>query len=211
MTHTTIHKIRQEIHPEEKSETNRKKKQKYTHTDYCLGVSHFFWKIIWYFQTEYFFSRTLFTLYQPRMIHEPRIKSAKPTKKPRSAGLKRIATPKMTQVIQKKSIKYSYKNSIDIFTIKQEKSQHHCWDLWEYLLDKLWKLIREFTVLRTYDSLFTDFSSCRILEIITSRAEICNQTWTVEKLLESHEHLVAWFTFLLCSVKTSHKSQITVK
>ena len=42
MTHTTIHKIRQEIHPEEKSETNRKKKQKYTHAGYCLGVSHFF-------------------------------------------------------------------------------------------------------------------------------------------------------------------------
>lgn len=129
---SSVHKIRQEIHPEEKSKANWEKKQKYTHVDYCLGVSHFFWKIIWYFQTEYFFSRTLLTLYQPRIIHEPRIKSPRPTRKPRSAGLKRIATPKMTQIIQKKSIKYSYKNSIDIFTIKQEKSQHHCWDFGEY-------------------------------------------------------------------------------
>jgi hypothetical protein len=65
---------------------------------------HFFWKIISYFPTEYVFSRTLFTLYHQRIIHDHRTKRKKPTKKPRRAGLKRIATPRMRHDIQKKSI-----------------------------------------------------------------------------------------------------------
>jgi len=43
-------------------------------------------------------------LYHPRIIHDHRIKRKKPTKKPRRAGLKRIATPRMRHNIQKKSI-----------------------------------------------------------------------------------------------------------
>ena len=62
------------------------------------------------------------------MIHEPSIKSMRPTKNPKSAGLKSMATPKIRQIIQNVSIadmdeKYliSLRISIEKFSLETRK------------------------------------------------------------------------------------------
>jgi hypothetical protein len=82
-----------------------------------------------YFPREYFFSRTLFTLYHQRIIHEPRMNKKSPTRKPRRAGLKSIAIPMMTQKIQKKSIGKNYAVSIWEKRDETRKNPNQSWDL----------------------------------------------------------------------------------
>jgi len=72
--------------------------------DYFLCWS-LFSNTILYFQTENFFSSTRFTLYQPRIIHEPNTSRRNHTINPRIAGLKRIAIPRTRQTVQKRIIK----------------------------------------------------------------------------------------------------------
>jgi len=61
-------------------------------------------------------------LYHQRIIHEPSIKSANPTRKPRRAGLKRMAIQRITQIIQKKSIKKELQDKYRKFLKRTRKN-----------------------------------------------------------------------------------------
>ncbi len=171
-----------------------------------MGINYFlcwafFSKTILYFPTENFFSRTRLTLYQPRITQEPRTRSKKPTRKPRMAGLKRIATPNTKQKVQKRIIGVYY-----IHFLVVTRKIPHFWGIVFWILFNLWKLIRKLTIFRTNNRFFTSLSFCILFEIVSVCTKRIDHTWSEKKFLKSYKHLVAWFSFFLCSVKTSHSN-----